>query len=226
MQHDLADHAQRVAPVAAAQPPFGRGVLKAGEILGPHDLAHPVEQPCRPVSGQEVVAGEEEQQAISRQPSPAMCSCLLVTAWRVSPGASVSIQPVPRSRPETVHRSCQPSPGWVIQPVQDRTGSPGASWCGAPWRRASPAGGAAARGCRGPGRRSTGPARCRCSSSSSTVERAAGGTGPGCSRRGGHCGAPSEQDGQVAGVIAHCRPGAARAAGCAAPARPGAAGPG
>ena len=43
-----------------------------------------------------------------------MCSCLLVIARRVSPGASISIQPVSRSAPETFHRSCQPSPGWDL----------------------------------------------------------------------------------------------------------------
>jgi hypothetical protein len=59
MQHDLADHPQRVVPVAATQPAFGGGFLQAGELVGPHDLPDPVEHPFRPVGGQEVIAGQD-----------------------------------------------------------------------------------------------------------------------------------------------------------------------
>jgi len=60
MEHDLADHAQRVATVAAAQPAFGCGVLEAAEHLGPHSLPHPIEQAFGLVGGQEVITGQDD----------------------------------------------------------------------------------------------------------------------------------------------------------------------
>ena len=123
MQHDLAGHAQRVGPVAAAQPAFGRGVLEAGEHLGPHDLAHPVEQAFRPVGGQEVVAGQDDpayQQAA--QPGDVLLPlgdrlAGIARGQRLDPaGAPVGTGDRPPVLPALT--------GVGEQPAQDRGGSP------------------------------------------------------------------------------------------------------
>ncbi len=122
MQHDLADHAQRVTPVAAAQPAFGRGVLKAGEYLGPHDLAYPVEQPCRPVGGQEAVTGQDDP---AHQQAAQPGDVLLPLGDRpagIARGQHLDPAGVPvgaGDRPPVLPALARVG----IQPVQDRAGS-------------------------------------------------------------------------------------------------------
>ena len=188
MQHDLADHAQRVATVAAAQPAFGCGVLEAGEHLGPHDLAHPVEQAFRPVGGQEVITGQDDpahQQA--GQPGdvllpPGDRQAGIARGQRADPaGVAVGAGDRPPVLPALA--------GVGEQPVQDRGGSPQPH--GAAHRRGGPV--------REPGQQREDVAgrravhRTRPTSLQQPLicdERAPGAAGPGCNGRRGHRGAP------------------------------------
>ena len=132
MQHDLADHAQRVALVAAAHPAFGRGVLKAGEHIGPHDLADLAEQSFRPVGGQEVVTGQDDPaHKQAAQPGDVLLPlgdrpAGIVRGQHFDPaGVPVGAGDRPPVLPALA--------GVGVQPVQDRAGSlepPGAVDCG------------------------------------------------------------------------------------------------
>ena len=189
MQHDLADHAQRVALVAAAQPAFGRGVLEAGEHLGPHDLADPAEQSFRPVGGQEVVTGQDDpahQQAA--QPGDVLLPlgdrlAGIARGQRLDPaGVPVGAGDRPPVLPALA--------GVGEQPVQDRGGSPQPP--GAVHRGGRPV--------RQPGQQREDAAGRQAVHRTHPVllqqplirgERAAAAAGPGLSgRRGDHCGIP------------------------------------
>ena len=188
MQHDLADHAQRVALVAAAQPAFGRGVLEAGEHIGPHDLADPVEQAFRPVGSQEVVTGQDDpayQQAA--QPGDVLLPlgdrlAGIARSQRLDPaGVPVGAGDRPPVLPALA--------GVGEQPVQDRGGSPQPP--GAVHRRGGPVRQLGQQREDAAGRQAVHrPHPVLLQQPLIRGERAAAAAGPGFSGRRGHCGVP------------------------------------